>query len=102
MRGRTTEFDGARLALWELAHGSRMGGADGLWAAARPWLRANVAWPLRAVAFVVVRFALALLVAAVRRRHAATAQADPGGSGVLAVGLRCGPGSPWSSPWCGR
>jgi len=62
--GPTTEFDGARLALWELAHGLEWVALTGLWAALAV-APANVAWPLRAVAFVVVSFALALLVAAV-------------------------------------
>jgi NADH-quinone oxidoreductase subunit H len=68
--GPTTEFDGARLALWELAHGLEWVALTGLWAALAV-APVNVSWPARAVAFVAVSFALALVVAAV---SAATAR----------------------------
>jgi len=62
--GVTTEFDGPRLALWELAHGLEWVALTGLWVAFAV-APANVSRPLRAVAFVVASLVLALVVAAV-------------------------------------
>ncbi len=62
--GATTEFEGPRLALWELAHGLEWVALTGLWAVLA-FPAANAAWPLRAVVFVAISLALVLVLAAV-------------------------------------
>ncbi len=62
--GSATEFDGSRLALWELAHGLEWVVLTGLWATlAFPF--GGVAWPVRAAAFVAISLLLVLVIAAV-------------------------------------
>ncbi|MGZ8632703.1 MAG: NADH-quinone oxidoreductase subunit H [Solirubrobacteraceae bacterium] len=62
--GATTEFEGPRLALWELAHGLEWVALTGLWAALA-FPVANAAWPLRVAVFVAISMALVLAIAAV-------------------------------------
>ena len=62
--GSTTEFEGPRLAIWELAHGLEWVALTGLWATlAFPVV--GVAWPVRAVAFVAISLMLVLLITSV-------------------------------------
>ena len=62
--GATTEFEGPRLAIWELAHGLEWVALTGLWATlAFPVI--GVAWPIRAVAFVAISLVLVLLITSV-------------------------------------
>jgi NADH-quinone oxidoreductase subunit H len=61
--GATTEFEGARLAFWELAHGLEWVVLTGLWATlAFPVV---TSWPVHVLVFVVISFALVLAVATV-------------------------------------
>jgi len=62
--GATTEFEGPRLALWELAHGLEWVALTGLWAVLA-FPVAGAAWPLRIAVFVLVSLALVLVIAAV-------------------------------------
>lgn len=62
--GATTEFEGPRLALWELAHGLEWVALTGLWAVLA-FPVANAAWPLRVAVFVAISMALVLAIAAV-------------------------------------
>jgi len=62
--GATTEFEGPRLALWELAHGLEWVALTGLWTALA-FPVANAAWPLRVAVFVAISMALVLAIAAV-------------------------------------
>lgn len=62
--GATTEFEGPRLALWELSHGLEWVALTGLWAILA-FPVAGAAWPLRAVVFVVISLALVLGITAV-------------------------------------
>jgi len=62
--GSTTEFDGPRLALWELAHGLEWVALAGL-IAVLAFPVARVAWPLHAIAFVVISFAVVVLLSIV-------------------------------------
>jgi len=59
--GPTTEYDGARLALWEVAHGLEWVALTLLWAALAV-ATVPLAWPLRALLVVVVSFALVAVV----------------------------------------
>jgi len=61
--GATTEFEGPRLALWELAHGLEWVALTGLWATLA-FPVTSVAWPVRLVAFVAISLMLVLLIAA--------------------------------------
>jgi NADH-quinone oxidoreductase subunit H len=71
--GPTTEFEGPRLALWELAHGLEWIALTGLWATlAFPVVR--FAWPLRIIVFIAISFAAAVVITAVA---AATARLKP-------------------------
>jgi NADH-quinone oxidoreductase subunit H len=62
--GATTEFEGPRLALWELAHGLEWVALTGLWAVLA-FPVTDAAWPLRIAVFVLVSLALVLVIAAV-------------------------------------
>jgi NADH-quinone oxidoreductase subunit H len=68
--GALTEFDGQRLALWKLAHVLEWVALTGLWTALA-FPMAGIAAPMRALLFVVVSFALVVLLALV---SAATAR----------------------------
>lgn len=59
--GTTTEYDGPFLALWEMAHGLEWVVLTGLWAALA--LPMHAGWPLRALAFLALSFALVLGIA---------------------------------------
>jgi len=59
--GATTEYDGPRLALWELAHALEWVALTGLWAVlAFPMLQA--VWPLRVFVFVATSLALVVVL----------------------------------------
>jgi formate hydrogenlyase subunit 4 len=61
--GSTTEFEGTRLALWELAHGLEWVVLTGLWATlAFPVV---TTWPVHIAAFLLISFALVLCIATV-------------------------------------
>ena len=61
--GSTTEFEGIRLALWELAHGLEWVVLTGLWATlAFPVV---TTWPVHVAVFLVISFALVLGIATV-------------------------------------
>jgi formate hydrogenlyase subunit 4 len=55
--GSTTEFDGARFALWELAHGLEWVALAGL-VAVLAFPVAQAAWPMRVIAFVAISLAV--------------------------------------------
>ncbi|HTX70169.1 MAG TPA: NADH-quinone oxidoreductase subunit H [Thermoleophilia bacterium] len=61
--GATTEYEGPRLALWELAHGLEWVVLTGLWATMA--FPVAAAWPVHMAAFVVISIALVLVVATV-------------------------------------
>lgn len=61
--GATTEYEGPRLALWEMAHGLEWVALTGLWATLVVPVAA--AWPLRLVVFVAVSLVLVLVIATV-------------------------------------
>jgi NADH-quinone oxidoreductase subunit H len=67
--GSTTEYEGTRLALWELAHGLEWVVLTGLWATlAFPVV---TTWPVHVAVFLAISFALVLVIATV---SAATAR----------------------------
>jgi NADH-quinone oxidoreductase subunit H len=59
--GATTEYDGPRLALWELAHALEWVVLTGLWASLA-FPAAALAWPLRIVGFVLITLALVVVL----------------------------------------
>lgn len=61
--GSTTEFDGPRLALWELAHALEWVALAGLIAVLA--FPVAVAWPLHVIAFVAISFAIVVLLSIV-------------------------------------
>ena len=62
--GATTEFEGPRLALWELAHGLEWVALTGMWAVLA-FPSADAPWPLRASLFVAISLLLVLAIATV-------------------------------------
>jgi formate hydrogenlyase subunit 4 len=87
--GATTEFEGPRLALWELAHGLEWVALTGLWATLA-FPVGNAAWYVRVIVFVAISAGLVALLATVA---AATARLKLGQAARvywiwgLAVGL---------------
>lgn len=68
--GATTEYDGPRLAMWELAHELEWVVLAGLWAVLAYPVTALI-WPARAAVFVILSFAVVVALTAV---SAATAR----------------------------
>jgi formate hydrogenlyase subunit 4 len=68
--GTTTEYDGPRLALWELSHALEWVVLTGLWAVLA-WPALHAVWPIQILIFVLTSLALVVALATV---SAATAR----------------------------